>query len=414
MEFPALNRLKKQQVSLESLLADANSPDYSTIKKHNKDIKLTAKEWQDNIVKGNGARLDAVYKSLGQFLYDVRTFPNSVEARERLQKYENELKATVPEYVKKAFPSGMNETVLSDGGALIPPQYVNEILMRTYSNELLSRVRMFNQLSSNKLKIPAIDETSRANGSRFGGVTSYRRQEGPPSALTSSKPKLSLLELSVEPLYVYVRTTDELLEDYVALESFMGDIVAQEFQFKLGDELVNGDGVGKFQGLLNSGSKKTITKETGQAAATIVPENIWKMWSGMWVGSRPNGVWLIHSTVWEQLLSLTQGQHNLFLPANSAIGNLQPLILGQPCIETEFNAVLGTEGDIIFVDLSTYLVAQKGDTRSFSSMHVYFDTAEHAFRYEMRNDGKSWWKTALTNFKGGGTSSNIITLGTRS
>src|SRR5207244_4207172 len=69
----------------------------------------------------------------------------------------------------KATPSGMNETVLSDGGVLVPPQFTQKLLMRAYDNDLLSRCTLF-PMTGNQLKLPTVSETSRANGQRFGGI----------------------------------------------------------------------------------------------------------------------------------------------------------------------------------------------------------------------------------------------------
>lgn len=365
-----------------------------------------------------------VYKHFGCFLHDIVVTASNPANRsgsvaDRMNGYgkqlteQNEKQAATFFTKDKSFPSGYNETVLGDGGALIPPQFIHEILMRTYDHDLLSQVRLFNQISSNIIKIPAVNESSRANGSRFGGVTSYWTQEA--ASQTESKGQFQTIDLKINKVTVACRMTDEQFEDSgFTLDSWLTPIVSEEFKFKLGDALVNGDGVDKPQGLLfTAGPKVAQAKETGQAVATITTGNLYDMWGRLWLGCKKNAVWLGHSSVVPQLLRLTQGNFPVFLSKNSIVGGVADMLLGRPFIETEFNQTLGTEGDLILTDLSQILMASKGNMRSFASMHVYFNTGEQAFRFQMRVDMKNWWKTALTQFKGTTTVSSVVTLSTR-
>jgi HK97 family phage major capsid protein len=57
--------------------------------------------------------------------------------------------------------------------------------------------------------------------------------------------------------------------------------------------------------LLNSGCLVSVGKETGQAAATVVAENVVKMYSRMFAQSRPNAVWLINQNIEPQLFTMS-------------------------------------------------------------------------------------------------------------
>ena len=85
--------------------------------------------------------------------------------------------------------SGLNETNPSDGGFLVQQDFVSELLKRTYETGILaSRVKRIPiTTNSNGLKINAVDEDSRANGSRWGGVQTYWESEA--AELTGRKPK---------------------------------------------------------------------------------------------------------------------------------------------------------------------------------------------------------------------------------
>lgn len=342
------------------------------------------------------------FASLGQFAQAVKHVGGNPDRHKQMSVY------------VKALPSGMSEATGSDGEYLVPPQFVNELLMRTYSNDLLSRVTML-PMTSNKLSIPAVNETSRANGSRFGGVQAYWAGEA--DTLSASKPGFHTVDLTPNALTAMVRVTDELLQDAAALEQFINSIVAMELQFKIGDGIVNGDGVKKPLGLLSSQAKVTVAKETGQGAATIQTENVLKMWARLHASCRADAVWLINQDAEPQLPLMTVGlagsQLAVYMPPGGLSAAPYGTLLGRPVIPTEFNPTLGTEGDLILFSPSQYLAGAIGGMQSAVSMHLYFDTRETAFRFVMRLDGKPWWLSALTPYKGSATQSCIVTLATR-
>jgi len=324
------------------------------------------------------------------------------------------------DYLKtKTLPAGMNETVGSDGGFLVTPEYSNQLLMRTYDNDLLQRTTMLPLGTGNTLKINAVNESSRANGSRFGGVSGQWRSEG--GTVTASQPSLAQVSLTLESLSVLVRMTDELMADTSGLsaEAFVNLVVPQELAFKIGDAIVNGDGVTKPLGILNGAtlSQVSVAKETGQAAATIVAENILKMWARLHVSCKKNAVWLVDPSVMQSLPLMTVGtagaQLAVYMPPGGLKDAPYATLMGRPVIETEFNATLGTVGDIILWDPTTYLTVSRG-VQAASSMHVYFLSNENAFRWVQRIDGRSWWTSALTPKNGSSsTLTNVVTLATR-
>jgi HK97 family phage major capsid protein len=81
-------------------------------------------------------------------------------------------------------------------------------------------------------------------------------------------------------LGVVVYLTDELMDDTgQALQEYVARKASEEFNFMIGDSLVNGTGVGQPLGMLNAPSLVSVAKETGQSAATLQTENIVKMYA---------------------------------------------------------------------------------------------------------------------------------------
>jgi HK97 family phage major capsid protein len=87
-----------------------------------------------------------------------------------------------------------------------------------------------------------------------------------------------------------------------------------------------------------------------------------------------------------------------FMPSvNNALGGT---LMGVPIEFNEHAEVLGDTNDIMLADWSQYLEGSKGGINSAESVHVRFVYNEKAFKFGMRNDGKSWWKEKLTPKKG--------------
>ena len=319
-----------------------------------------------------------------------------------------------------AAATGLGETVSSDGGFLVQQDFSNDLLTQLFQTGILaSRCRRM-QLSSNSnsIKINGIDETSRAS-TRSGGILGYWKDEA--ALKTASKPKFRQITLTLNKLIGLCYATDELLQDASALEGVIRSGFVSEFGFMLDDGIINGTGSGQPLGILNAGCLVSVDKEAGQTAATVVFENIVKMYSRLFASSRPNAVWLINQNVEPQLFSMSLGVGTggvpVYMPAGGISGQPYGTLFGRPVIAIEQAATLGTVGDIIFADLpGGYILAEKGGIQSDVSVHVQFLYDESVFRFVMRVDGQPFRASALTPYKGGTsyTQSHFVALATRS
>jgi len=314
--------------------------------------------------------------------------------------------------------TGMGEAVPSDGGFLVQQDFVTELLKKTYETGILAnRCRRFPiSANSNSIKINGIDETTRVDGSRWGGVRAYWADEA--AEKTASNPKFRKIELNLNKLIGLCYSTDELLQDASALESIIMQAFSEEFGFKIDDALINGTGAGQPLGVLNAGCLVSVAKETGQTAATVVTENIVKMWARMWARSRQNAVWFINQDIEPQLFTMSlavgTGGIPVYMPANGMSDSPYGKLMGRPVVPIEQCATLGTVGDIILADFSQYILADKGDMQAAQSIHVRFIYDESVFRFVYRVDGQPIWNSALTPYKGSNTLSPFVALASRS
>src|SRR6185312_13112949 len=313
----------------------------------------------------------------------------------------------------QAAASGTSEGTQSDRGFALQPEFANEILQRAYEmGQVLSRVNKKPiGANSNGMKINAVDETSRATGSRFGGVQMYRANEA--DTATAKKPKLRQMDLNLHKLLGIWYLTDELIQDTTALSGLANDAFSQEVVFMVEDAILNGNGTGQPLGLNNSGAVVVVSKESGQAANTVVVANLSKMYGRLWSRSMSNAVWFINQDVIQQLFQLTLGNYPVYLPAGGVSASPYATIFGRPVIPIEYAASLSSQGDISLIDLSQYLLIDKGGAQQAQSVHVRFLNDETAFRITYRVDGQPIWNSPLTPKNGTNTLSPFVTLQAR-
>ena len=313
--------------------------------------------------------------------------------------------------------AGLSEGVPADGGYLVQTDFSAELLKRTYETGILSsRVKRLGiSAASNGLKINAIDEDSRATGSRLGGIVAYWMAEA--GLKTASQPKFRQMELNLKKLAGVCYATDELLQDAVALEGLIRESFPEEIAFQVDDGIFRGTGAGQMQGILTSPSLIQVAAESGQLADTVVAENIINMWSRLYAKSRPNSVWLYNQEIEPQLFTMSlavgTGGIPVFMPANGLSTSPYATIFGRPAIPIEQASALGDVGDIALADLSQYLLIDKGGVQAASSIHVRFLYDEMTYRFVYRVDGQPIWNKTLTPYKGSKTLSPFVALAAR-
>ncbi len=169
---------------------------------------------------------------------------------------------------------------------------------------------------------------------------------------------------------------------------------------------------------MNSAATIQQNKETGQDSATILYENVVKMWSRMLPDSLTNAVWLINQDVFPQLatmgLAVGTGGSAVYLPPGGASASPYATLLGRPVIPMEQCQTLGTAGDIILGDFGNgYIFVDKGGMKQDVSIHVRFIYDESVFRFVYRCDGQPALAKAITPYKGSNTLGHFVKLQAR-
>jgi len=324
-----------------------------------------------------------------------------------------------PRLVMNAPSTYSSEGAGEDGGYAVPPDFRTEIWQKiTGESSLLGRTDQ-NPTSKNTMVFPA-DETSPWDTT--SGVQAYFESEA--GLMTQSKINLVPKSIRLGKLTALIPVTEELLEDAPGLESYLKKKVGIKFDFKINLKIIQGTGAGEPWGILKHGSLVSIAKESGQAADTIVAENIMNMWSRLYAPCRQNAVWLtnqdIEPQLWGMQLKVKDASGNvvggtpIYMPPGGLSGSPYATIFNRPVIPTQACETLGDKGDIILVDLSQYLTATKsGGIRADVSMHLWFDYAIMAYRFILRIAGQPWWEKYITPRDGANYLSWAVTLDER-
>ena len=293
--------------------------------------------------------------------------------------------------------SGLNTGVGEEGGFAIQKDFMGNMLETAAKEDpILSLVTSFSvSTNSNRVNWNEIDETD-ISSTVFGGVQVYRTPEA--GTIESSKPKMKQAELKLEKLAGLCYTTDEMEED----SDFTGQLIDKSFNVALrrtlASEIMSGDGIGRCTGILTGDGLVEVAKETNQAADSIKWKNISKMYHRMLNRGEGSWAWIIHPDAHEQLdfldFPVGTGGVPVYLPATmqGTVDTLRRL----PVLESDHCSALGDKGDIVLADLSDYLLVMKKGVNKAVSMHVEFLTAQMAYRFILRVNGRPMKTSTVT------------------
>ncbi len=395
-----------KDTTLEQIKAQSDKVDELQIRASLLEKGIEAAEGRAPIPQAKGAKgQNGGFRSFGEFAASVRSAAmHGGVTDERL--------------IRNAAAGG-NEGTPADGGYLVPPEYAEGIIDLIQDQSVLLPQARRVTIAGNRLIENYLVESSRADGSRHGGIQAYWKEEA--AQYTASKAKYDERTTQLDKLTALCPVTEELLEDEPAIESVLSDKVGKEFAWKADEAILLGSGAGSMPlGMLTPVSGKvgnaalvTVAKEAGQAAGTVTVKNILNLWNRMPAQCRANAKWYINQDLEIQLMQLmtTNGQVSsgdagvnfsfggpLWLPAG-AYGNESGKLLGRDVVPLEQAPAVGELGDIAFLDASQYLVIERTGITKQSSMHMYFDTDQVAFKFSWRVGGRPEWMNTITGAK---------------
>lgn len=294
-------------------------------------------------------------------------------------------------------------------GYALPPQYRDDVWELV--NDFDEFGPMIDEEPTEKREVKmGADETTPWG---TAGIKAYWRAEG--AKMTPSELSDEGRSVPLHELYCLAMATEELLEDAPRLRNRLTNKAAQAIAYKKNLSIVEGTGTGQPLGWFKSNAMLTIAKESGQAADTIIAENVIKMYSRLMMvpGDRP--FWMVNQDTLPQLMTMVIGDKPIWMPPTGDLsGAPGGFLLGRPVRFSEFAKTVGDKGDIQLISPKGYYGARRSSGNKFaSSIHLYFDYATEAFRWQFRYGGQPHLSKPVTPKNGNATKSHFVALAER-
>jgi HK97 family phage major capsid protein len=222
---------------------------------------------------------------------------------------------------------------------------------------------------------------------------------GESATITPTSATFGSVRLEANKLVGGARVPNELWGDGPALRTWLEANAPRGLAFYEDNAFINGNGVGQPLGFLNSPALVQYDRATTDVYALA---DIVGMYARMLPSSLGNAVWLVNQTALAQLFALNTGTGGYPLGVVNIADRPVFTLLGRPLIVSEkIPALANSAGnELVFADLSYYLV---GDRQAISldySEHSRFMNDETELRLIERVDGRPWIQSAVTPLHG--------------
>lgn len=304
-------------------------------------------------------------------------------------------------------PTNFHQETDTGEGYMVAPQMRAEVWDIVWMQDSLLAMVDSEPTAGNYVEF-AKDETTPWGAS---GIIARWRAEG--TKMEASKLVTEAEQMKLHELYAFVTATEELLADAPRLNNRLTRKSGEAIRWKINEALVDGTGAGQPLGWVTSNAKVTVAKESGQAAATVVADNVAKMFARLI--NPGQGIWFVNQDVLPQLITMTLGDKPIWIPPSQSFQDAPGgFLFGRPVRILENCETLGTAGDIQFVNPRGYYAITKTAGLEFaSSIHLFFDFNLQAFRWIFRINGQPFMSAPVSPAKGSKTRSHFVLLATR-
>lgn len=313
-----------------------------------------------------------------------------------------------------AVSGSMNEQIGSEGAFLIQQDQADGTMASIFADDpILSRVDRMPMTRPSR-KVNLLDESSRATGSRWGGIS--MQWLGPGQEPAKSKPKTRRVEYELKKLTGLCWFDDEEMEDAPVSAELADKAFRAEAQFMLANSVFRGSGAGMPKGFKDSAATVTIGIEVGQTIANTpasIAINTTKMLSRIPPSLQKGAIYLYNTSLLPSIVTATVGNTAIFVPGGGMAQRPNDTIWGKPAFGSELCEAVGTPGDIVCLAPSEYTLADKGGPRRSFSIEAGWLTDQSALKIVIRVDGQPTWDKAVTPFKGADSWSPYVLLNTR-
>lgn len=297
--------------------------------------------------------------------------------------------------------SALQATGGATGGWTVPPQFVSRLLQLVFEDSVAMPLAAVQPMDSRTMDLPSLDVTTRYSTGQspfLGGVVARWTEEAVDE--TETDPQFRQVTLTARELSGWTAASNSLLADNaVGLDALLSQLFTYAINWYSDYAFIQGDGVGKPQGILRSPATIFVTAGT---AGTVVFADVAAMYGSLLPQSHKKAVWLASPSAIQYLLQLKDGaSNNIFQPrptAPSAGGGAQAApvweLLGRPVIITEKMPLMATGSAVnqgfALIDWSLYLIGVRMEVEIATSPHYKFISNQSVWRFVARMDGRPW------------------------
>lgn len=228
-------------------------------------------------------------------------------------------------YIMTGDTRSLTTLVPADGGYTVIPELDKEIMRQLQDESVMRSIATVKTTKTNEYqKLISV-----------GGVTVKRGTEGEEREETST-PKLERVDIKLNPIYAYPKTTQEILDfSEVDILGWLSSEVADTFTNTEENDLVNGDGDKKSKGFLayprvNTSDKTrpfgTLEKmDTAEVTSDGLIDLLYKLKAKY----RKNAVWVMNSNTAATLQKLKNGNGD-YIWRDRLVAGSPDTLLGRP------------------------------------------------------------------------------------
>jgi HK97 family phage major capsid protein len=308
--------------------------------------------------------------------------------------------------------NAMSERVPADGGYLVPEEYREDLVLASLEHSIIRPAAKVFPMQSLRAGFPAVDETTHS-GSLLGGWTASWVAEG--ALITDTTPGLHRDFAEAKKLAAFTTVNNELFEDAAALRAFVSNTLPQAIAWFEDDAFIAGTGQGEPKGVITSNCAVSVSRTSGSVQHPDVVAMLKRMWPQGWQSGTAR--FLGGPDTLGVLIDIFQ---NFGAATQQAMANNPQLwydvenkcwrLFGVPLTVTEHTAAAGTLGDLVLIDPSAYVIADREVMQIRISPHPKWNQDQSVIRVIHRVDGRTWPNSPVTPVSGAATVSPVVVL----
>jgi HK97 family phage major capsid protein len=288
------------------------------------------------------------------------------------------------------------------GGYLTPTPLYNQIMEVAAEMSVVRPYAMKVPMGADTIEIPILNQTTAptsGNTSFFGGITATWGGES--AEATETEPGFRQAKLTAHELNGYTEVGRTLMSNSaVSIDALLYRLFGGAVAWYEDTAFINGDGGNQPLGILKADC--TIASGTARGSASAITlANATQVYAKVLASCRAKGRWWVSQGAITAFLQMAGVTNGVILPAgfytpDGAANAPSMMLLGRPVHFTEKLPTLNASGDFMFVDLSQYIIGERGGLEIAISNDYKFRNNQTCFRFIHRVAGMPWLNNYVT------------------